>query len=102
MFSRASTSITGGCGGSSRWSSCCSRCPSGVGSCGVANAMSAGPGGRRAVSRYRHALVVGKFAPLHVGHQQLLDHAHGLADEVTVVVWSNPDFEDMPNEVRAD
>ena len=54
------------------------------------------------MSRYRHALVVGKFAPLHVGHQQLLDHAHAVADEVTVVVWSNPDFEDMPNDVRAD
>lgn len=53
------------------------------------------------MSRYRHGLVVGKFAPLHVGHQQLLDHAHELADEVTVIVWSNPDFDVMPNEVRA-
>jgi HTH-type transcriptional regulator, transcriptional repressor of NAD biosynthesis genes len=53
------------------------------------------------VSRYRQGLVVGKFAPLHVGHQQLLDHAHELADEVTVIVWSNPDFDIMPNEVRA-
>jgi HTH-type transcriptional regulator, transcriptional repressor of NAD biosynthesis genes len=53
------------------------------------------------VSRYRHALVVGKFAPLHLGHQGLLDRAHELADEVTVVIWSNPDYADMPNEVRA-
>lgn len=53
------------------------------------------------MSRPSHALVVGKFAPLHVGHQQLLDHAHALADDVTVVVWSNPDFPDMPNDVRA-
>lgn len=51
--------------------------------------------------RYRHALVVGKFAPLHRGHQTLLDHAHELADEVSVIVWSNPDFTSMPNEVRA-
>ncbi len=54
------------------------------------------------MSRYRHALVVGKFAPLHVGHQQLIDHAHALADEVTVIVWSNPDFDTMPNDVRAE
>lgn len=53
------------------------------------------------MSPYRHALVVGKFAPLHTGHQQLLDHAHALADEVTVIVWSTPDFDAMPNEVRA-
>jgi NadR type nicotinamide-nucleotide adenylyltransferase len=45
---------------------------------------------------------VGKFAPLHVGHQWLLDHAHSLADVVTVVLWSNPDFAEMPTGVRAD
>ncbi len=54
------------------------------------------------MSLYSQALVVGKFAPLHIGHQQLLDHAHELADDVTVVVWSNPDFAEMTNEVRAD
>ncbi len=54
------------------------------------------------MSRHSHALVVGKFAPLHGGHQQLLDHAHALADDVTVVVWSNPDFAEMTNEVRAE
>lgn len=53
------------------------------------------------MSAYSHALVVGKFAPLHVGHQLLLDRAHELANDVTVVVWSNPDFDDMPNNVRA-
>lgn len=50
---------------------------------------------------YRHALVVGKFAPLHRGHQIVLDRAHEIADEVTVVIWSNPDFPGMPNDVRA-
>jgi NadR type nicotinamide-nucleotide adenylyltransferase len=54
------------------------------------------------MSRYSHALVVGKFAPLHIGHQHLLDYAHALADDVTVVVWSNPDFAEMTNEVRAE
>ena len=53
------------------------------------------------MSRYSHALVVGKFAPLHLGHQQLLEHARALADELTVIVWSNPDFPEMSNEVRA-
>jgi HTH-type transcriptional regulator, transcriptional repressor of NAD biosynthesis genes len=53
------------------------------------------------VSAYRHALVVGKFAPLHLGHQGLIDRAQRLANEVTIVVWSNPDYADMPNEVRA-
>ncbi|MGE0309818.1 MAG: AAA family ATPase, partial [Acidimicrobiia bacterium] len=48
-----------------------------------------------------HALVVGKFAPLHAGHQVLIDAAMAGAREVTVVVWSNPDFPDMPNHVRA-
>jgi HTH-type transcriptional regulator, transcriptional repressor of NAD biosynthesis genes len=51
--------------------------------------------------RYRHALVVGKFAPLHAGHQLLIDRANELADELTLVIWANPDFPDMPNEVRA-
>ena len=46
-----------------------------------------------------HALVVGKFAPLHLGHQLVLDEASRVG-RLTVIVWSNPDFEDMPNEVR--
>lgn len=50
---------------------------------------------------FSHALVVGKFAPLHRGHQRLLDAAGEAAREVTVVVWSNPDFADMANETRA-
>lgn len=53
------------------------------------------------VRSYRHALIVGKFAPLHAGHQFLIDLAYRIADEVTVIVWSNPDFDSMPNEVRA-
>ena len=48
-----------------------------------------------------HALVVGKFAPLHRGHQLVLDRALEVAGRLTVVVWSNPDFPDMDDEVRA-
>jgi HTH-type transcriptional regulator, transcriptional repressor of NAD biosynthesis genes len=50
---------------------------------------------------YRHALVVGKFAPLHRGHEHLLNEALRIADDITVVVWANPDFASMPNAVRA-
>ena len=53
------------------------------------------------MSTHEHALVVGKFAPLHRGHQLLLDLASAVADELTVIVWSNPDFPDMPSDVRA-
>ncbi len=48
-----------------------------------------------------HALVVGKFAPLHRGHQLVLDRALEVAGRLTVVVWANPDFSDMDDEVRA-
>ena len=57
-------------------------------------------GGRRCPA-FEHALVVGKFAPLHRGHQVLLDHAVAIARRLTVVVWSSPDFAEMPNAVRA-
>jgi len=50
---------------------------------------------------HEHALVVGKFAPLHRGHQLLLDRASEVADNLTAVVWSNPDFDEMPSTVRA-
>lgn len=51
--------------------------------------------------QYRRALVVGKFAPFHKGHQAVIDRALEVADKVLVLVWSNPDFPDMPNNVRA-
>ncbi|WP_051303938.1 AAA family ATPase [Calidithermus chliarophilus] len=50
-------------------------------------------------------LVVGKFAPLHKGHQLLLERAlqdttgH---DFLVVLVYSNPDFPEMPSRVRAE
>ena len=52
------------------------------------------------VPHYEHALVAGKFAPLHRGHEALLDHATSIAGRLTIIVWSNPDFPGMPNEVR--
>lgn len=52
--------------------------------------------------KYRRALVVGKFAPFHKGHQLVVDHALSIADKVIVLIWSNPEFPDMPVDVRAD
>ena len=58
-------------------------------------------GERSLMPVFEHALVVGKFAPLHRGHQVLLDHATAIARRLTVIVWSNPDFPQMTNAVRA-
>ena len=48
------------------------------------------------------ALIVGKFAPFHKGHQLVLDKALETATNVIVLVYSNPDFENMPSAMRAD
>lgn len=49
--------------------------------------------------RRQHALVLGKFWPLHAGHQQLIDEAVRVADQVTVQLLVHPD-EDVPMAVR--
>lgn len=50
---------------------------------------------------FRHALIVGKFAPLHRGHQYLIDCALRESAQVTVLVYANPDFLAMPQATRA-
>ncbi len=45
-------------------------------------------------------LVVGKFAPFHLGHQYVIDTALEKMNDVIVLVYSNPDFPDMPTQVR--
>jgi len=50
---------------------------------------------------FRHALVVGKFAPFHAGHQLLVDTALRESDRLTLMVYSNPDFPNMTQAVRA-
>lgn len=50
---------------------------------------------------FSHGLVVGKFAPFHAGHQLVLETAQRECREVTVLVYSNPDFVEMPQAVRA-
>src|SRR5262245_1528790 len=51
--------------------------------------------------RFRSGLVVGKLAPLHRGHQHLIERARGECERVLVMLWSNPDFESMPSALRA-
>jgi HTH-type transcriptional regulator, transcriptional repressor of NAD biosynthesis genes len=46
-------------------------------------------------------LVVGKFAPFHNGHKFVIDTALEKMDSVIVLVYSNPDFSNMPTHVRA-
>ncbi|GGR93991.1 AAA family ATPase [Deinococcus sedimenti] len=50
--------------------------------------------------RFRHGLVVGKFAPLHRGHMRVLDEALSRCERVSVWVYSRPDFPDMPGPLR--
>lgn len=47
------------------------------------------------------ALVVGKFAPPHLGHQRAIDTALGLAERVVVLCWANPDFDFADSQQRA-
>lgn len=51
--------------------------------------------------KFLHGLVVGKFAPLHQGHQYLLERALAACHNLTILVYSNPDFEEMPSSLRA-
>lgn len=46
-------------------------------------------------------LVVGKFAPFHLGHKFVIDTALEKMAYVVILVYSNPDFPDMPTHVRA-
>jgi NadR type nicotinamide-nucleotide adenylyltransferase len=50
---------------------------------------------------HESGLVVGKFAPLHKGHQLLIEAALRQCRRVTILVYSNPDFPDMSQPVRA-
>lgn len=42
--------------------------------------------------RYRLGLVVGKFSPLHQGHEHVIDSAHRCCDQVLVLGYSQPEF----------
>lgn len=44
------------------------------------------------VERYATGLVVGKFSPLHRGHQALIDHALSRCSNVLLLSWSQPEL----------
>jgi HTH-type transcriptional regulator, transcriptional repressor of NAD biosynthesis genes len=52
-------------------------------------------------SKFSHALIVGKFAPLHRGHQFLIDTALQQSEKLTILVYANPDFPEMLQPRRA-
>ncbi|PYE53528.1 AAA family ATPase [Deinococcus yavapaiensis] len=52
--------------------------------------------------RFERGLVIGKFAPLHKGHELLIETALSACETVSVWCYSEPDFHDMPTSVRQD
>lgn len=49
---------------------------------------------------FRRGLVVGKFAPLHRGHELLIGRALAECDEVVVISYQNPEIPGYPAELR--
>lgn len=45
-------------------------------------------------------LVVGKFCPLHNGHEALIAFALGQCDRLVILSYTNPEFPDCPPELR--
>ena len=43
-------------------------------------------------ARFRQGLVVGKFSPLHLGHEFLIHSARAACEQVTVLSYSKPEF----------
>lgn len=54
------------------------------------------------VGNRTRGLTLGKYAPLHRGHQMLIETALAEMDEVVVIVYDSPDTTDIPLRVRAD
>lgn len=47
-------------------------------------------------------LIVGKFAPFHMGHEHLLAYAYAATDQLVVLLYDAPDSTKVPVTVRAD
>eukprot|EP00825_Cyclidium_porcatum_P005061 TRINITY_DN12415_c0_g1_i2.p5 TRINITY_DN12415_c0_g1~~TRINITY_DN12415_c0_g1_i2.p5 ORF type:complete len:146 (-),score=17.90 TRINITY_DN12415_c0_g1_i2:43-480(-) len=47
-------------------------------------------------------LTLGKFAPLHLGHQHMIETAIDEMDHVIVVIYDSPEVTDIPLNKRAD
>lgn len=43
--------------------------------------------------KYKTGLVVGKFSPLHIGHEYLIEKAIDLCEKVVILSYSNPTFD---------
>jgi HTH-type transcriptional repressor of NAD biosynthesis genes len=52
------------------------------------------------IQRYQRGLVVGKFCPLHCGHELLIKHALDCCNEVIVISYTKPEFDSCDREVR--
>lgn len=51
--------------------------------------------------RFPRGLVVGKFCPLHLGHEHLIQHAQQHCDELVVLSYTEPGFPGLDRERRA-
>ena len=52
-------------------------------------------------ARFRRGLVVGKFCPLHLGHEFLIAEARARCEDLLVLNWTKPGFEGCERERRA-
>ena len=53
-----------------------------------------------AAKPYKRGLVVGKFSPLHKGHEYLIQNAFNQCEEVVVISYSRPEFPSCSAKVR--
>lgn len=53
-----------------------------------------------AAKPYKRGLVVGKFSPLHEGHEYLIQNAFNQCEEVVVISYSRPEFPSCSAKVR--
>lgn len=67
-----------------------------AGTVSTLSATGVAPGQRR----FRRGLVVGKFAPLHRGHELLIRRALAQCDEVVILSYQNPEIPGYPPELR--
>ena len=67
----------------------------------AAHARSArGRRNRRVSGSYQRGLVIGKFCPLHRGHELLIEQAQAACDELLIISWSKPEFRGCEGESR--
>ena len=54
------------------------------------------------MSKKETGLFLGKFAPLHKGHQYVIETALKEVEDLVVVIYGSPEVTDTPLNVRAD